>query len=106
MPITEPNSLFSNMIIAMWSKFGTRGFGVAVDVIKGTGVGVVVEVGEIGIRVCVAEGKRMGVRDGDSDRGAHANNEMRTRMQRPKRFIRTSIILPLITYYRFNFVLL
>lgn len=45
--MTEPNSLFSNMMRAICSKFGTSGLGVAVGEGSGVGVwvGVDVEVG-------------------------------------------------------------
>ena len=45
--MTEPNSLFSNMIMAICSKFGTSGLGVAVGegIEVGVWVGVEVEVG-------------------------------------------------------------
>ena len=53
--MTEPNSLFSNMMMAICSKFGTSGWGVAVG--EGTVVGVCVGVAvEGGYGVTVGAG--------------------------------------------------
>jgi hypothetical protein len=87
LPITEPNSLFSNMIMAMCPKFGTRGRGVAVGVCEGVARAV-------GERVTVGAGVNVGVAEGTGDAtlgGAEVvQAEIKTnrKIQKPSRFIR------------------
>jgi len=55
-PMTEPNSLFSNVMIAIYSKSGMSGLGVGVS--DGGRVAVCV-----GVRVCVGDGIGVAVDD-------------------------------------------
>ena len=88
--MTVPNSLFSNMMITICSKFGTGGFGVGVDV--GEGVGVSVAVGGMGVRVCVADGKGVGVSVGITENGIQPASKTNTSMKGPERFMGISVI--------------
>ena len=81
--MTLPNSLFSNMIITICSKFGTSGFGVAVGV--GEGVDVNVAVAGTGVEVCVARG---GVGDISMGVPEQATNKTIRSMQKPEHFRR------------------
>src|SRR5688500_9921800 len=89
LPITLPNSLFSNMMMTICSKFGTRGFGVAVGVKVGTGVSVAVE--RTGAGVKVLEGTGAGVLVNETGRGAQPTDKTRRRRQKLKRYMKISI---------------
>ena len=81
--MTLPNSLFSNMIITICSKFGTRGFGVAVRV--GEGVGVNVAVAGTSVEV---SGARVGVMDASVGVLEQATSKTISSMQKSERFRR------------------
>src|SRR6185503_5384604 len=59
LPMTEPNSLFSNMTMTIWSKFGTAACGCSVAVADAVGLGRGVVVGTgvmVGTSVTVGRG--------------------------------------------------
>src|SRR5215211_9281525 len=86
--MTEPNSLFSNMMMAIWTKLGTRGRGVAVCVAVGEGVNV----GGTGVQVEVAEGTGDGGAVGEG-MAIQADNKMNKKIQTPNRSIKPPSIL-------------
>ena len=68
MPITEPNSLFSNMIMTIWSKFGTVPFWAAVGEEPGSKVSVGNGV-DVGASVLVAKGRGVALGVGGKEVG-------------------------------------
>jgi len=73
------------MMMTIWSKLGTRGFGVAV----GDGEGVNVAVGGTGVGVHVAVGTGVGV--GSGAEGTQATNNTRRKMQNTERGMSVSL---------------
>jgi hypothetical protein len=84
------------MIITICSKFGTRGFGVAVGV--GEGVDVNVAAAGKSVEVCVTRG---GVGDVSVGVPKQASSTIITMIQKPKRFMKF-MVMPLLVYYRLN----
>ena len=64
LPITEPNSLFSKMIMTMWEKFGTSGRGMGVGSSSGVDT---ISASEMAAGVGVGSGSNVTGRGGGED---------------------------------------
>jgi hypothetical protein len=83
--MTDPNSLFSNIIITICSKFGTGDWGATVGSVA-VGIAGGSKVGKTGVDASVGEGKP----DGTTVGGAlvvQDANKMKTKIHRPKSFM-------------------
>ena len=95
--MTEPNSLFSNMMITICAKLGTSGLGVAVGVGLGSGVAVGGGV-RVGKGVTDGFGKAVGVEFGWLPQAASTNSRIRNQIN-GLNFMRQCLSLCVFVHY-------